>query len=103
MTEPRISRAVGIAQAIHDDPSDPPGFALWKPWALDLADGVKALAARITELEEALGGVAAYLASCMANRHGLPLGDDCPRCKSDQRELDRIGHAFASLKEAPDD
>ena len=37
--------------------NSPAGFALWKPWALDLADALIAAEARVTELEKALTGM----------------------------------------------
>lgn len=60
-TDPEIERAVRITKAIRADDSDPPGFALWKPWALELADGVDALARRLEAAETALQKVIDYV------------------------------------------
>lgn len=52
---------------------------------------------QLEQAREALIEDATYIAVVRANRHGTPTGDGCPRCKSDQRELDRIGAVLASL------
>lgn len=52
------------------------------------------------DAEKALADAAVYLAVVRSSRHGTPAGDDCPRCKSDQRELDKLGNALASLRAA---
>jgi len=52
--DPHIERAVRIAKAIREDSSDPVTFPLWKPWAIDMADGIGALAARLEAAERDL-------------------------------------------------
>ena len=49
--DPHIDRAVRIAKAIREESSDPVTFPLWKPWAIDMADGIGALAARLEAAE----------------------------------------------------
>lgn len=52
--DPHIDRAVRIAKAIREESSDPVTFPLWKPWAIDMADGIGALAARLEAAERDL-------------------------------------------------
>jgi hypothetical protein len=52
--DPHIERSVRIAKAIREDSSDPVTFPLWKPWAIDMADGIGALAARLEAAERDL-------------------------------------------------
>lgn len=54
-----------------------------------------ATVAALVQAVEALREAAVYIVACRAARHGMPSGDRCPRCRSDQRELDRIGTALA--------
>jgi len=90
--DPHIDRAVRIAKSIREESSDPVTFPLWKPWAIDMADGIGALAARLEAAERDLADARKALGDWWTDHvtkecscrevHFLNL---CPHCASDER------------------
>lgn len=99
--DPHIERAVRIAKAIREESSDPVTFPLWKPWAIDMADGIGALAARLEAAERDLADARAELAWRKGKRKCERLGGKCAPEANDRCFCQKDWAALAAAQQPP--